>query len=211
MKRFLCIGICLFILVAGCRRAGQEDASSVAGKENYLPLTKGNRWVWLGGLVPAKGDTIIWEVKDRIVRSNGKFAWNIWNKRYWQEKDASIIDSMNIEVEPNLVLMYMDFIDPDADTVLNYPLSEGKKWTVAYIITKHVLRTAQVAGREDVVTPYGKFKDALRIDSQDIKVENDSLVMRTSDWYVPDVGRIMTRIEARGKVWEMRLLSMELH
>jgi hypothetical protein len=212
MKRFLLCLMCLALLAVGCKKGQQQPAPTPgAGEQNYLPMAADNRWTWIGGIAPATGDTITWQVKDRVVRKTGQFAWKVVTKRYWQEKHHTVVDSMDLQVEPNCLLMYMDNIDPDADTILSYPLTMGKKWVVAYIITMRITRTAQVAGLEDVNTPYGQFKGALRIDSEDRSAEKDSLVMKTSDWYVPNVGRIMSRIEARGGVWEMKLLTAEIH
>jgi hypothetical protein len=135
----------------------------------------------------------------------------VLQSRHWEGKARAAIDSIDLAKEDDVLLLYMDHMDPDADTLLRYPLTDGREWMVAHIVTKGVVRKSRVVGKEDVNTPYGPFEGALRIDSEERRVDNDSLSMKMSDWYVPRVGRVKTRTEARGQVWEMSLVTMELH
>ncbi len=210
MKSMVLVAVSLLVLLAGCRE-GDSPQKTTAGTDDYLPLEKGNKWVWVGGVIPATGDTIAWEVKGKVVRETGKFAWNVRQSRHWEGKAKAGVDSINLAREDNVLLLYMDHVDPDADTLLNYPLTDGREWTVAHIVTRGVVRKSRVVGKEDVNTPYGQFDGALRVDSEERRVANDSLVTKMSDWYVPNVGRIRTRVEAREQIWEMTLLRTELH
>lgn len=192
----------LIVLSAGCKIGTGWD-------EDYFPLAEGNRWVWAGGVVPSEGDTIAWFIEDKVTSPTGEVAWKVGQKRFWLEKERTIRDSINLMRKSNLLLLYKNLADPNADTILNYPIRDGREWTVGQV--RGVLRTAHIRGVENVETPYGNFANALRVDCEDRRILNDSLVMKTTDWYVEDVGRVMTRVELRGLVWEMRLTSMELH
>lgn len=202
----------LALLPLGCKK--EDDESPLPHQEttaDYFPVNKGNKWVWVGGVLPDRGDTIRWEVRDRVVLDNGQSTWQVHQERFWEDRARNLVDSTYFQIKPGLVLLFMNKLDPDADTVLNYPLTTGKSWTVAHVTTKNVMRKSRVMGKEDVETPYGSFEDALRIDTEDRTVAKDSVVMKTSDWYVEDIGRVYSRVEVKNQVWEMRLLTMERH
>lgn len=202
MKVILLIAASFAVPFSGCK-------IGTGWNEDYFPLAEGNRWVWVGGVVPSQGDTIAWEIEDKVVGPTGESAWKVSQKRFWLEKKRTFKDSINLQRKSNLLLIYKNLADPTADTVLNYPLRDGREWAVRQV--RGVLRTAHISGMENVETPYGNFANALRIDCEDRRIPNDSLVMKATDWYVENVGRVMTRVEVRGQVWEMRLTSMELH
>lgn len=204
MRRVLLIAIIvLVVLGAGCKMGTSQD-------EDYFPLAKGNRWIWAGGVVPSEGDTIALFIEDKVAGPTGEIFWKVGQERFWFKEKMTTRDSMNIQRKSNLLLIYKNLADTSADTILNYPVREGREWTVGQ--SRGVLRTAHVSGVEKVKTPYGDFPNALRVDCEDRSISNDSLVMmKTTDWYVEDLGRVMTRVELRGMVWEMRLTSVELH
>jgi hypothetical protein len=209
LRRFLLPLACGILILTGC---GKEEGPAPSGlaHTDYFPMAKGNIWVWAGGVSSAEGDTIRWEVRDSVAMEDGKLAWNIRTERFWGEKGTSIVDSCNVQTDQNLMLLYMDRADPRPDTVLSYPLELGKSWTVTRLAGNDVVRRSRVAGEENVETPYRKFKEVLRVESEDRNVEKDTLLMKTTDWYAPAVGRVMSRVEARGEVWEMRLVTANL-
>jgi hypothetical protein len=209
LRCLLLLVTCGALLLTCCRREEGTTAPEGARKD-YFPMAKGNMWVWAGGVLPASGDSVRWEVRDRTVTATGELAWNVRTERFWGEKKRRVIDSCNVLTDKSLMLLYMNKADPRPDTVLNYPLDLGKSWNVTHLAGGKILRRSRVAGREDVDTPYGSFNGVLRVDSEDRNVEKDTLLMSTTDWYAPGVGRVMSRVQARGEVWEMRLVTARL-
>ena len=210
MRWFILIVACGILVLSGCKE--EEDGPSVSpgADQTYFPMAPGNEWTWVGGLESTANDTIRWKVSGTVVRDDGKPAWKIYYERQWAGKDA-IVDSGNVRVDRNRVLFYMDHIDPEADTVLTLPLSVGKKWYVGHVRSRRLHRRSVVAAEEELETPYGPFKSVLRVDTEDRAEDTDSLLQRSSEWYAPGVGRVMTRIEARGQVFEMKLLTAKLN
>jgi len=202
MKGILLVAASFVVALSGCNIGAGRN-------EDYFPLAKGNRWVWVGGVVPYEGDTITWEVEEKVARSAGDSLWKVGQKRFWLEAKRTIKDSINLQRKSDLLVVYRNLEAPDPDTIFKYPLLDGKEWTVGEIMG--AVRTAHISGTEGVKTPYGEFANALRIDCEDRKVPGDSLIMKRTDWYVENVGRVMARVEVKDLVWEMRLTSMELH
>jgi hypothetical protein len=209
LRRALLLVTCGALLLTCCRREEEATAPEGAG-EDYFPIAEGNKWVWAGGVLPAAGDTIKWEVRDRTVLETGESVWDVRTERFWEEKGRSIVDSCNVQRKEDLMLLFMSRGDPRPDTVLNYPLRPGKSWTVTHVSGGKIARSSRVAGEEAIETPYGSFEYALRVDSEDRNLEKDTLLMKTTDWYARGVGRVMSRVEARGEVWEMRLVTARL-
>lgn len=210
MKWFILITVCGILLLAGCKQDGDGPSVPPGTDHDYFPMALDNEWTWIGGLAPATSDTIRWKVTGTVVRDDGKPAWKIQYERQWAGKEA-IVESSNVRVDANHVLLFYDHIDPDADTVLEFPLSVGNDWYVAHVKSRRLHRRSVVAAMEDLETPYGPFESVLRVDTEDRAEDTDSLLQRSSEWYARGVGRVMTRIEARGEVFEMKLLSAKVN
>jgi len=201
---------CCVLALAGCKEEADTPSVPQGSDQSYFPIAVGNEWTWVGGLGGAAEDTIRWKVTRTVIRDDGKPAWNVQYERQWAGKEA-VIDSSNLRIEGDLLLLFQNIYDPDADTVLSYPLAVGKEWYIAHVLRRRLHRRAVIAAKEDVETPFGVFKDALRIDTVDRTEDTDSLLQKASEWYAPNVGRVMARIEARGEVFEMKLLSAKLN
>jgi hypothetical protein len=168
----------------------------------YYPLTKGDQWVYVGGISGNLTDTITYKVAKRELLPKGNTAWKV--ARSWKEPTRSKTDTFYTGRVGEDVVVYLSKYDPDPDVILKFPLKVGKKWVSAKI-TADQNRESIVKGVESVTVPKGTFHECIVIESKDVMPDTVLRVIR--DWYAPDVGRVKSVMEARSDVYEMQLLD----
>ncbi|MGQ9465465.1 MAG: TapB family protein [bacterium] len=175
MKKLL-VFVPIALLIIGCG----------GGEKDYFPLTEGNTWNYRAIATTTIGDstfsdtgTVKMEITAKTTLNNGT---EVYEQIFTmvQERDTSYLQETD-----DYLLSYDDKADTKPDTLIAFPLEEGKTWTVSK--DSSYTETAKAMGKESVTVPAGTYDDCWKIEY----ISTSSTSSETLFVYLaPDVGLI---------------------
>ncbi|MGQ9817859.1 MAG: TapB family protein [bacterium] len=175
MKKLL-VYVPIALLIIGCG----------GGEKNYFPLTEGNTWNYRTISTTTIGDSTLSDTGTVKMEITAKTTLNNGTEVYEQilTIDQSG-DTSYMQETDDYLLSYDDKADTKPDTILAFPLEEGKTWTVSK--DSLYTETSKAMGKESVTVPAGTYDDCWKI----ADILSDSASSETTFYYLaPDVGLI---------------------
>jgi len=180
------------LILLGCSKSDKSTQSKPPAEPNYFPTSVGSHWIY----EDEEGDSMLIEsVANGTYRS---LPVTIMKKTYQPPLDDNpvLYDTLFVWETKNQVTifekevwMYLDstiyhiFEDSVGQTILNYPLEVGKKWS--YYDNEDWEIHVEVLSKETVSTPAGIFEDCYRIFYY-WELDRD----RHYRWFAPGVGMV---------------------
>ncbi|MEO0136486.1 MAG: hypothetical protein ABIL40_04575 [candidate division WOR-3 bacterium] len=180
MKKLLVV-VPFLLLLIGCG----------GGEKDYWPLSVGNVWEYQAQITITtpdtnftNTDTLKIEITQETTLDNGK-------KVFESITSNGSSDTTYLEKTDDYLFSYENKADTEPDTMLAFPLEEGKTWTVRK--DSLFTETVKVLGKESVTVPAGTYDDCWK----GMVITTGTTIAETSYiWLAPDIGQVkMTMVE----------------
>lgn len=185
----------VFFVLAGVLAAGQEKKESQTPKKesktpNYYPLQVGNEWTFR---VEAGGKTAKAVSRITKIETIDKVPLALLEASV----DGRVVASEHLRQTDKGIFRYRNNrqeITPPV-CLLKYPAKAGAKWSGDIAVGEDKGKYFAETTEETVEVKAGKYK-AMRVD---LTVESPKTgTVKTTYWWVPDLGFVRQTIDARG-------------
>lgn len=202
--------LCAILIFAGCNIV--SNVAAISGGREYFPNTDGHSWTYT-----LEGRTLTYK-----WNGTQTFA-GLTLQKYFLYSSGGTSEGLYL-VTDSAVTYYGSSFAPttDAQTVLSFPLTVGKKWgtsnsrsisTSGVISSEPVtvpgrpISTSEVIGSETVTVPAGTFNCIKIKTNTTFTIMGEVLSTEAYAWFAPNVGPVKSTMSGTSMMSTMELVS----